>query len=56
MLKRLIFEQFEEQEYMKTVEDIADRSGMIIFIGVPVIALIMILALVLLCCKSIPKV
>jgi hypothetical protein len=56
MLKRLIFDQLEEYEYMKKVEDIANRTGMIIFIGLPVVALILIFALILLCCKNIPRV
>jgi hypothetical protein len=56
MLKRIIFEQLEDFDYMKKVEEIAEQSGMIIFIGIPVIALILILSLLLLCCKSLPKV
>jgi hypothetical protein len=55
MLKRLIFDQLKDYDYMQKVEDIANQSGMIIFIGLPVVALILIFALVLLCCKSVPK-
>jgi hypothetical protein len=56
MLKRLIFEQFEEDENIKSIQDFSERSGTIVFVGIPVMVLFSLIAILLIFgCKKFPK-
>jgi hypothetical protein len=49
-LKELIFSKLEDNESLESIKELADESGMVVLIGVPLIVVLTIVSIIITCC------